>query len=236
MAGLDPYTDKELWEHALADGSFSRHLLTIYSLAVGMNAKVILDIGVGSTTSALRAAAEKTNGSVHSCDADKERYGHLVGQQDEHWNLFIGPSEEFLETIQAPVDLAVHDGAHDYFQVKLDLELLLPRMRTFGIICLHDTQQSWLAHEMLEAIRAAVEGWPISFTNLPFGAGLGILRMEEGKHPPITPAGKTLSDGTFDTRLVASPMQFAPDVEFSNADNSRRRWLRWRLRKILKGY
>jgi hypothetical protein len=232
----DPYTEEELFREFHRTDSFSKHLLTVYSLAIGLNAKTILDLGIGSTTKALRLAAAKTGGTVFSCDMDKARYGYLSEYENEHWKMFFGASEAFLKQVEAPIDFAMHDAAHDYYQVKLDLELLLPKMRTFGVICLHDTQQTELGHEMLRAIKSATVDWEISITNLPFGCGLAILRVERGLHPAIQPAGSNFPDGRFDTIPVAAPMLFPEQRQFSNADTSIKRWLRWRVRKLIRGF
>jgi hypothetical protein len=129
----------------------------------------------------------------------------------------------------------VHDAAHDYFQVKMDLTAILPKMKRFGMICVHDTQQPDLSHEMLAAIKDSVRGQPISMVNLPFSAGLAIIRVEESAHPAITPASGHLPDGRIETEPVACAMQIVDDAEFGRADTSLRRWLHWRGRKIIKG-
>ena len=232
----EPFTETELFREFHQTESFSKHLLTIYSLAIGLNARTILDLGLGLTTKALRLAASRTGGTVFSCDMDLKRYGYLKTYEDEHWKVFLGGSDTFLKMVEPPIDFVVHDAAHDYHQVKLDLQLLLPRMRTFGLICLHDTQQTELGHEMLAAIKDATAGWEISLTNLPFGCGLAILRVERGNHPAIQPAGGRFPDGRFDTVPVSAPMLFPDQPQFSNADQSFKRWLRWRLRKLIRGY
>jgi hypothetical protein len=151
----EPYTESQLFEQFRQLDGVRPHLMTLYSFAVALNAQTIVDLGIGLTTKALRAAALLTGGTVFSCDADQKRYSYLSTHEDEHWRLFLGASERFIRSIQAPIDFAVHDAAHDYFQVKLDLQLLLPKMRTFGLICFHDTQQTDLADEMLAAIKDA---------------------------------------------------------------------------------
>jgi predicted O-methyltransferase YrrM len=235
-ADLSTYTEEQIWEAFHGSGSFSKHLLTVYSLAIGLNAKTIVDLGIGSTTRALRMAAKRMGAKVLSCDMDAERYSYLREQQDENWELFFGASEKFIDGLSGPIDLVVHDAAHDYYQVKLDLERILPKMRTFGLICVHDTQQPDLNQEMLAAIKDATQGHPISMTNLPFSAGLAIIRIEAGDHPPIDPATGLLPDGRTETELLACPMRFTDDVEFAKADTSARRWVHWRLRKLVKGF
>jgi len=231
-----PYSKEEIWEEFQKDGSITKHLLTIYSFAVGINAKRIIDIGIGSTTKALRMAAAETNGIVFSCDADKKRFSGLIEHQCDNWKLDLCASESFLKKVDGPIDFAMHDGAHDYLQVKLDLELIIPKMKTFGLICIHDSQQSASADDVLSAIRDATTNWEISLTTLPYCNGLSIIRLEKGNFSNIMPKGIALDDGKFSTKLTACPMKFDGKEMFSNANQSIFRHIRWRLRKILRGY
>jgi hypothetical protein len=236
MSSIQPFSPAELWEAFQGSTrATSKHLLIIYSLAVGLKARVIVDLGIGSTTRALRAAASRTGGVVMSVDCDVERFSPLLSQQDEHWRLYLGPSKAFLRSLVHPIDLVVHDAAHDYFQVKLDLELILPRMKKFGLICIHDTQQADLRLDMLAAIRDATKTHEVSITNLPFKAGLALIRVEEAMHAAITPTGTPFRDGRFDTILTSFPRP-ANNPGLKASDASWKRWVRWRLRKVIKGY
>jgi hypothetical protein len=184
------------------DGT-SKHLLTLYSLVIGLDAKVIVDLGLGQTTGALRAAAQQTGGTVYSCDADRRRFEPLLATQDDHWKLYLEFSSSFLQKVPEPFDFVMHDSAHDYVNVKRDLEMILPRMRQFGIICIHDTQQVDLYEGMLAAMRDATKDFSVSMTNLPFNSGLGIIRVESSPHPPVSPTHGKLPDGRIDTRPAA---------------------------------
>lgn len=236
MNSLEPFSESQLFA-AFEDASVStsKHLLILYSLAVGLNARLIVDLGIGSTTRALRAAARRTHGVVMSCDCNIDGFSNLLPQQDEHWRIYLGASEVFLQSLREPIDLVVHDAAHDYFQVKLDLTLILPKMKRFGLICIHDTQQTDLHSDMLTAIRDATKKFEVSITNLPFNCGLAVIRVEETRHGAITPTGGSLPDGRFDTKPTAF---YCPDgtSDLQARDSSWKRWIRWRLRKAVKGY
>jgi hypothetical protein len=186
----------------LPDGT-SKHLLILYSLVIGLRAKTIVEFGLGQTTGALRAAALQTGGIVHTCDFDNRRFRHILSEQDEHWKLYLEPSSSFFHKIPEPIDLVMHDGAHDYLNVKRDLEALIPKMRKFGIICVHDTQQCDLYRDTLAAIRDATRKFSVSVTNLPFNSGMAIMRVESSIYPAITPSSGTLPDGRVETELVA---------------------------------
>jgi hypothetical protein len=231
---------EELFQEFQKSASFSKHLLIIYSLAIGLNAKKIIDLGIGSTTRVLRMAVKETKGIVWSCDCDAQRYSTLLASQDAQWKLFLQPSEIFLKNIQPPIDFVVHDAAHDYFQVKLDLELILPKMKRFGIICVHDSQQPYLGHDILSAIRDATHNWKVSITTIPFNAGLSIIRLEEGGSQDIIPVSNRLDDGRVDTELFSFSVTGLKDESglhnFDRCDNSIKRWIRWRMRKLIKKY
>jgi len=233
---LAPFTEEELFDQFHSSLSISKHLLTIYSLAVGINAKQMIDIGLGSTTKAIRMAAARTGGIVHSCDYDVERFSPLLESQDDQWRLNLGLSDAFLKLVDGPIDFVMHDGAHDYHQVKLDLELILPKMRTFGLICIHDTQQPDLCDEMLAAIRDATKEWKVSLVNLPFGAGLAIIRVESGIHPAITPCFRPLADGRSDTFPVPHMQSFSNGTGTDGSRTSIKDWVVWKARRTAMSY
>jgi predicted O-methyltransferase YrrM len=200
-----PFSQEELFARFHANDSSSKHLLVLYSLVVGLNAKVIVDFGLGQTTGAIRTAAAVTGGTVHTCDFDKRRFEPILAEQDDRWRLYLEPSSAVIPKVPAPIDFVMHDGAHDYTNVKQDLEGLLPKMRKFGIICVHDTQQPDLSREMLAAIGDASANFAVSITNLPFSAGMAIIRVEESAHPAISPSSGVMPDGRSET----APATFA---------------------------
>jgi len=198
-----PLSRDELFVRFHLSEPTSKHLLILYSLIIGLNAKVIIDLGLGQTTGALRAAALQTGGIVHTCDFDKQRFQHLSSAQDEQWRLYLEPSSSFLRKVPGPFDFVMHDGAHDYINAKRDLQIIIPKMRQFGMICIHDTQQPDLYRDMLAAIRDATKKFFISITNLPFNAGMAIIRVESSPYPAVSPSSGTLPDGRIDTEPIA---------------------------------
>jgi hypothetical protein len=235
---VSPYTRDQLWEAFDSDHSPGKHLLTIYSAAIGLRAQRVGEVGIGSTTRTLRAAMQETGGRLFSCDGDAKRFSDLPAQQDEHWSLELCRSEEYLRRLDPPLDLFMHDGAHDYHQVRLDLELILPKMRTFGLVLMHDTQQSELGPDLLAAVRDGTKRHLVSWTTLPFNAGLGILRIEGGGQPAVTPSGGVLPNGKFDTARSPFPVTLQPpDLGAVDSFQGRlRRGTRRRLRRVVKGY
>ena len=95
---ISPYNPVQLWdEFHKTSGSINKHLLIIYSLAVGLNAQRIMELGIGRTTRSLRAASKITGGEVYSCDRDINRFSRLLSESDKRWHLYLCDSQEFLE-------------------------------------------------------------------------------------------------------------------------------------------
>lgn len=196
---------EQLWRvFDLPDGT-SKHLLILYSLVVGTNAQTILELGLGRTTGALRAAAHATGGVVHTCDFDERRFSVLRDRQDRSWRLFLEPSDRFLARFPGPVDFVMHDGAHDFNHILEDLNAIMPKMRKFGLVCVHDTQEPDLYRDMLGALVEVSRRYPVSVVNLPFACGLALIRVEESVHPAVAPFAGLLPDGRSDTELVSCP-------------------------------
>ena len=66
---LKPFSEYELLEFFHKEhGSNNNRLLTLYSLLVGINAKRVLELGVGFSTRTIRAALQRTGGELYSCD------------------------------------------------------------------------------------------------------------------------------------------------------------------------
>ncbi len=187
-------SDQELFDLLAWPGSTNLHLPVLYSLVLGLRAQRIVDLGIGGTTRALRHAAKLTKGMVLSCDYDVARFRSLLAHQTETWKLELCPSSEFLERLPGPIDFAVHDAAHDYRQVRADMEYLIPKMRTFGMIAIHDTHEPEFKTDLIAALLDGSEGQNISFTTLPYACGLTLVRVEQSAFAPHLP-GEYLRDG-----------------------------------------
>lgn len=227
---LNPYTPEEMFAaFSQKYGSFNKHLLIIYSLAVGMNAQCILDLGIGDTTRALRAAMQVTGGKLFSCDMDRKRFSPLLNQMSPAWELYLEPSESFLKKMVPPFDFILHDAAHDYWQVKHDLELMIPMMRQFGMICIHDTQHSDIGEQMPQAVRDGCKDHQVSWIHLPFSYGMTILRVEESTHPAVLSPWRNTRGG--ETCCWPEPM--APASQNSDKINYLDlSWVIWTMRRF----
>ena len=197
-----PFTDVELLEAFRSSRPTAPHLLVWYSLIIGVNAKMIVDLGIGNSTRTARAAARVTGGTVYSCDHNRVNFSAYDGYTQDEWHFTCAPAQEFLPLVPDPIDVAFHDASHDHDDVRDDLLALFPKMRLFGLICVHDTQHPryTLLEAVSEAIDAAAGTQRFSCTTLPYGAGLSILRAETGIEPPIVPVGHSIGE-----RVVTTP-------------------------------
>ncbi len=229
---LTPYTPEELLnEFNRAQGTINKHLLFIYSLVIGLNAQRVAELGIGTTTRTLRAALQQTGGELFSCDIDETRFMYLLQQTDEHWHLTLSPSDAFLRTLTPGFDLFIHDGAHDYWQVSKDLQLIVPMMKQFGIICVHDTQLSIHKDEMLPALRDGLAGQSVSMVHLPHTCGLTVIRVESDQgHGVISPNGVDYQFPTIPTSFGTVAFDATATVKFSWVDKMLH-WMRWKSRK-----
>ena len=184
-----PLSDAELLEVFRGDSSSGRHMLIVYSLIIGLNAQVIIDLGLGNSTRVALSAARKTKGIVYSCDND-QKFQALTVKSDKRWRFFCQPSSEFIENVPPPFDFVFHDSSHQLEIVLDDLCAIIPRMKKFGLICVHDTQHPrfQLLEAVSRAIRAAAPNNEVRAVTLPFNCGLTIMRVETGGHVPITPS------------------------------------------------
>jgi hypothetical protein len=148
----------------------------------------------------IRAAAALTGGTEYSCDYASDRLAHLVDLQTDTWKFFLGSSTDYFTWMPQSVafDFCMHDAAHRYEPVLNDLRQIIPYMKRFGIVCIHDTQQLELGREMSQAVLDAAKEFPVRHVTLPYGCGLSIIRVEESANAPVEVAGR-LEDGKLDT-------------------------------------
>jgi len=157
--------------------STSRHLLTLYSVARGLNAQNILEVGFGRSSFVLMRAAAENHGYLCTCDRRDFRY-------------LLTPEEQRVTTYVCDKVEALWNGGYhgfdfaflDYFSSKTcscaycvaELSQCIARMRQNGIIAVHDTLQQY------EGIHAAVSEIlkrpDMEGVTLPFGYGLTLMR------------------------------------------------------------
>lgn len=166
---------------------FERGLAPFYpllrTLVLGLEARRVFECGTGASTRVLLDALECTRGTLVSCSTEPSEQvfgGFLAGHS--RWKHFRGTSDECLTLVLAghpgPYDLVLHDGSHGALVVERDLRLILPHVLQFGLVLVHDTQHSEYGKPMRQALRTALDEFPLTAVTLPFAYGLTILRME----------------------------------------------------------
>jgi hypothetical protein len=110
------YDDALMFKWAQDQYSTSKHLLTLYSIAHGLCAKRIVEIGFGRSSYVLAKAAYENSGIVYGCD--NRSFGHLIPKNmvpsykftqlksNEFWNRLdeekIGVDMAFLDYFSVP--------------------------------------------------------------------------------------------------------------------------------------
>ena len=177
-----------------------RHVLTVWSIAMQIHAKDILELGVrtGNTTFPFLLAAKEFGGTVHSVDLAATTFTCPVELQP-FWTFFqsdaIGWLEEQASTGKK-YDLIYIDDWHSYPHVKRELEIIENMITPSSVILLHDLMYSG-AHPHYRCNLSAsdpqwAEGGPYRAVNeldlaiwewatIPVNHGLTLLRKKSGK-------------------------------------------------------
>ena len=121
--------------------STSKHLWTLYSIAVGTGAKSILEIGFGRSTFILARAAAENKGLLTTCDV--EDYSHLLSKEESKYVKYThGYSNEIWSTSEkydlAFLDYYSSEKISVWFCIK-ELKRCLNMMTREGLIIVHDT-------------------------------------------------------------------------------------------------
>jgi len=123
-------------------GDSDKHLLTMFSIALSINAKHILELGVrnGDTTLPYLMAVNETNGFLESVDLNDTEFICPAELKDK-WSFTKTDAIQFLEKCVKDgkkYDLIYVDDWHSYDHVKKELELIDQIIKPSGIVLLHD--------------------------------------------------------------------------------------------------
>lgn len=193
MAFIDDLISRTL----KGDGNSDQHTMTIFSIALQLKAKNILELGVykGATSQPLTWAAKLTGGKVTSVD----RMAHMdIWQPPEELQPYrefvMMDAIEFLKDAAKKgnkYDLVYIDDWHEYSHVKRELQLVDQMITNESIILLHDLMAFTAPtyHQPLESPKGTEwgEGGPTravfelnkdhwEWSTIPFNNGLTILR------------------------------------------------------------
>ena len=176
---------------ARTDLGLAPHYAFLWSAVVGVEAQRVFEFGAGGSTAVILDALRSCGGKLHTASTDPvretERF-NIRAEDKERWMYIKGLSERLYDT-QGPVfDLVLHDGSHTGGVVEADLTWILPQVRQFGLVLVHDTQYERCREGMCRAVKQAMwaaeseHGMEFSHTTLPYAAGLTIIRVEKGQY------------------------------------------------------
>jgi len=123
-------------------GDSDKHLLTMYSIALSINAKNILELGVrnGDTTLPYLLAAKENDGYLESVDVNESAFECPI-ELKNLWSFYKTDAIEFLQDKvleNKKYDLIYIDDWHSYEHVKKELELMDQLIRPGSVVLLHD--------------------------------------------------------------------------------------------------
>ena len=136
----------------------------------------------------LLAALELTGGRLISCDTEPieglcARIPHLrEAAQSARWSFRNLESSQVLRGLGTEAfELVLHDGSHEADQVEEDIAGILPRLKRYGILLVHDVEQFALGPQVRRGLASGIRRsrLRVSMTSLPYSDGLAIVRMED---------------------------------------------------------
>jgi predicted O-methyltransferase YrrM len=161
--------------------STSKHLLALYSVARGLRARSVVEVGFGRSTFVLARAAAENEGRFVTCDNRDFQYllsteersvtDYKLGFSDLVW------SDETLNRVG--IDMAFLD----YFSsedvdpqfVKSELKRCIALLKTNAVIAVHDVFVD--KYSVGKALRSLCR-WNrhLEYSVLPYNYGLGLIR------------------------------------------------------------
>ena len=166
--------------------SVSKHMLTIYSIVRGLNAKRALEIGFGRSSIVLARAMHENDGEFICCDmgdcddlfteSEKRNTRFICGNSDTVWkdaNLCKdGFDFAFLDYFSG-------ESISLYFVIK-EVRNCLRRLRPGGILCIHDVANpQYPVHRIGPYLRRDSS---VEWLTIPYGEGLAVIRKKK-PHP-----------------------------------------------------
>jgi predicted O-methyltransferase YrrM len=122
-------------------GDSDRHLMTLFGITLGSQAKNIVELGVrnGDTTLPLALAAKHNNGHLYSVDINTSEFV-IPDELSKHRTFIKKDAIEFLQNwdSEKTIDLIYIDDWHSYEHVRKELEILDSKISPSTIILLHD--------------------------------------------------------------------------------------------------
>jgi len=157
--------------------SASKHLLTLYTMARGLNAKTIVEVGFGRTSFVLARAAFENGGQLITCD--QQNFSYLLSEEEQRVTRFVhGPAEKIWDHLDGGIDFAFLDFFSDpgmaVTDCVKDIEIFLSRLKTNGMIAIHDAAPE--IYPVVRAMKLISANSDLETLSLPFNYGLGLIR------------------------------------------------------------
>lgn len=123
----------------LGTGDSDKHLMTLFSLAISINSRNILELGTrkGVTTLPLLIAAKLKNARLTSVDIEQTTY-IPPDELKDNWTFIKSDAIEFLEQNKTHYDLVYIDDWHDGLHVQKEINLLEKYIDKSSLVILHD--------------------------------------------------------------------------------------------------
>jgi len=159
--------------------STSKHLLTLYSIIKGLQAKNILEIGFGRSTPVLARAIAENGGKLVSCDWDD--FSYLLSKKEKKVVEFVFGESNLIWSRDEGYDFAFLDyflkpGKKIPYLIE-EVSNCIKKIKKNGIIVIHDVfAENARIGKALEQLVGDRED--LEYTVLPYNYGLGILRCK----------------------------------------------------------
>jgi len=185
--GDDPFlSDENLIKWSKDYCSTSQHLLTFYSLAIGLNAKSIVEFGFGRSSFVFLKAASFLNSKVTLID--NRDFSYLLSEQEKMLSDFlvkdfreVSNSLRNNEISKEGVDICFFDvfsnPAMKESIIKRTIEDVYAVTKQNGILMFHDTIIS--EYKIKEVVDDFKSAYDCEILTLPYNYGLTILRKKE---------------------------------------------------------
>lgn len=140
---MDHVTVDDLVDQTInGTGDSDAHALILYSIALSIKAKTIIELGVrdGCSTAPLLLAVQKTGGKLYSVDIKPAWFG-VSKDLTKYWEFCASDAIKFLNSWDRDkkIDLVFVDDLHTYEHVAKEIEALRPIVTPNTVIMLHDT-------------------------------------------------------------------------------------------------
>jgi len=169
------FITEDLLKGSAGDREGDAFQLALYTLALGLNAQLIYEIGVGQSTLALLRAVKRTGGKVVSCDTNPDMAGfvskHAPDTMD-HWGFYALTSERTYPLLEEPADLIFIDGCHSLSCVQWEVDNYWKLLKMDGLMVFHDTRD-WKEGPGKVMELMAYKGYEV--VELPFSCGIGVV-------------------------------------------------------------